>query len=519
MDGRSDPGPGSESASRAKGDAPGPPSAPECAPAGTSNYCWFADPSRALCLKLAGDPGRRQDPHGSGLRPAARRPPTTLATGPSGPSTPRTPRGPRPLGRARPEGHDCRPSTAAPSASWNGSTKPQPRENPDEARGSRSPTTRRRSGSAKTRLLNGDIPPGGKCDIETLAGEAASTAPPSTAAGPAPACAREFELRLRGLRDAGERPDPRDAQAARLKDEIARLKERLARSDATIGELAAFRAGPSPGSPPSVRRSPGCGRMSGWPPASAGCQSLPPRSSTCHDQPSSHREPGLRRRCPRRCSRALLPRSSLRAGHRLRMAASRRRSSFVGTLTSITNAVAGLAHIDWQAASAAAMPGSFPAAAGRTESCGQPQASPSASPSTSTTPSADSTSPASPSSSALWVTRTAASRRQFRPPDDMTSHHTRGVIAAAGSPTARKLPHSIGQANRYTDPLHTASADRSHSAATRWLRNGVPIEVVSALLGHSSVAVTSSVYGHLTAEDARAALEKAGWFTGKEVSW
>ena len=24
---------------------------------------------------------------------------------------------------------------------------------------------------------------------------------------------------------------------------------------------------------------------------------------------------------------------------------------------------------------------------------------------------------------------------------------------------------------------------------------------------------------HLTAEDARAALEKAGWLTGKEVSW
>jgi integrase/recombinase XerD len=35
-----------------------------------------------------------------------------------------------------------------------------------------------------------------------------------------------------------------------------------------------------------------------------------------------------------------------------------------------------------------------------------------------------------------------------------------------------------------------------HSAATRWLRDGVPIEVVSTLLGHSSVAVTSSVYGN-----------------------
>jgi integrase/recombinase XerD len=58
-----------------------------------------------------------------------------------------------------------------------------------------------------------------------------------------------------------------------------------------------------------------------------------------------------------------------------------------------------------------------------------------------------------------------------------------------------------------------------HTAATRWLRDGVPIEVVSKLLGHSSVTVTSAVYGHLTAQDARAALERAGWLTGKEVSW
>jgi integrase/recombinase XerD len=58
-----------------------------------------------------------------------------------------------------------------------------------------------------------------------------------------------------------------------------------------------------------------------------------------------------------------------------------------------------------------------------------------------------------------------------------------------------------------------------HPAATRWLRDGVPIEIVSKLLGHSSVTVTAAVYGHLTAQDARAALEKAGWLTGKEVSW
>jgi integrase len=58
-----------------------------------------------------------------------------------------------------------------------------------------------------------------------------------------------------------------------------------------------------------------------------------------------------------------------------------------------------------------------------------------------------------------------------------------------------------------------------HSVATRMLRDGVPVEVVSKVLGHSSVAITSAVYGHLTAEDARAALEKAGWLAGKKVSW
>jgi site-specific recombinase XerD len=58
-----------------------------------------------------------------------------------------------------------------------------------------------------------------------------------------------------------------------------------------------------------------------------------------------------------------------------------------------------------------------------------------------------------------------------------------------------------------------------HSMATRLLRDGTPVEVVSRLLGHSSVTTTLAVYGHLTVEDARAALEKAGWFTGREVTW
>lgn len=58
-----------------------------------------------------------------------------------------------------------------------------------------------------------------------------------------------------------------------------------------------------------------------------------------------------------------------------------------------------------------------------------------------------------------------------------------------------------------------------HTAATRWLRDGVPVEVVAHLLGHASVTTTTSIYGHLNAEDARRALAAAGWSTGNEVNW
>jgi site-specific recombinase XerD len=58
-----------------------------------------------------------------------------------------------------------------------------------------------------------------------------------------------------------------------------------------------------------------------------------------------------------------------------------------------------------------------------------------------------------------------------------------------------------------------------HTAATRMLRDGVPVETVSKLLGHADLTTTLAVYGHLTVEDARRVLEQAGWFTGREVQW
>jgi hypothetical protein len=43
---------------------------------GTANYCWFTDPSRVLCLKLAGPPSPASPWPGCATPPAARRPPT-----------------------------------------------------------------------------------------------------------------------------------------------------------------------------------------------------------------------------------------------------------------------------------------------------------------------------------------------------------------------------------------------------------------------------------------------------------
>ncbi|MFD3824360.1 hypothetical protein [Streptomyces sp. NPDC058625] len=95
--------------------------------------------------------------------------------------------------------------------------------------------------AAMDRLLRGEIPPGGKCDIKTLANEAAVDRTAFYGTRPYGHLRVEFERRLRALQDAGEIPDPREAQIARLKMEITKLKERLDKSEQSIDELADFR--------------------------------------------------------------------------------------------------------------------------------------------------------------------------------------------------------------------------------------------------------------------------------------
>jgi integrase len=46
-----------------------------------------------------------------------------------------------------------------------------------------------------------------------------------------------------------------------------------------------------------------------------------------------------------------------------------------------------------------------------------------------------------------------------------------------------------------------------HSAATAWLEAGVHIKAVADLLGHGSIAITGDLYGHLTPEQTKGAVD------------
>ena len=96
--------------------------------------------------------------------------------------------------------------------------------------------------AAMDRLLRGEIPPGGKCDIKTLAAEAAVDRTAFYGTRPYAHLRVEFERRLNAMHEASEIPDPREAQIARLKAENTKLRERLAKSEQTVDELTDFRS-------------------------------------------------------------------------------------------------------------------------------------------------------------------------------------------------------------------------------------------------------------------------------------
>jgi hypothetical protein len=99
--------------------------------------------------------------------------------------------------------------------------------------------TEARIRAAIEQLLRGELPPGGRCDIKTLARVAGISR--AALYRTYPHLKDAFEQRLAQARAAGEITDPRDAQILRLKTEVQTLKQRITERDAAIAELTDFR--------------------------------------------------------------------------------------------------------------------------------------------------------------------------------------------------------------------------------------------------------------------------------------
>jgi hypothetical protein len=93
----------------------------------------------------------------------------------------------------------------------------------------------RRIRAAVDRLLAGQIPPGGACDVKTLAREAGiSRASLYRTWGH---LKDEFEERRAAAWAAGQQPDPREARIARLRDLNQRLTGKLAHTHTELTQL------------------------------------------------------------------------------------------------------------------------------------------------------------------------------------------------------------------------------------------------------------------------------------------
>ncbi|HCU91946.1 MAG TPA: hypothetical protein DHU96_04120 [Actinobacteria bacterium] len=99
--------------------------------------------------------------------------------------------------------------------------------------------------AAMDRLLHGDIPPGGGCDLKTLAQQAGVPRTGFYAKGGRPGpyqhLAEEFERRLRSLIPVALASTLSAALRSRLKAENTRLRQRLADQESLASELGSFK--------------------------------------------------------------------------------------------------------------------------------------------------------------------------------------------------------------------------------------------------------------------------------------
>ena len=95
--------------------------------------------------------------------------------------------------------------------------------------------------AAMDRLLRGEIPAGGNCDIKTLAREAGVDRAAFYGNRPYAHLRIEFEQRLQQLQRNGHTPDPKTARIERLKADLDSLRTLLAQANTTIDQLTDFR--------------------------------------------------------------------------------------------------------------------------------------------------------------------------------------------------------------------------------------------------------------------------------------
>jgi hypothetical protein len=95
--------------------------------------------------------------------------------------------------------------------------------------------------AAMDRLLRGEIPPDGNCDVKTLAHAAGVDRAAFYGHRPYTHLRIEFEQRLRQSQRDGHTPDPKAAQIERLRADIDKLKTLLAQANTTIDQLTDFR--------------------------------------------------------------------------------------------------------------------------------------------------------------------------------------------------------------------------------------------------------------------------------------
>jgi len=98
-----------------------------------------------------------------------------------------------------------------------------------------------RIGAAADQLISGDIPPGGRCDVKTLASLAGVDRSAFYGTRPYVSLREDFERRMQALQATGEHADPRDTRIARLASQVTTLTARLAGRDATIAGLTSFK--------------------------------------------------------------------------------------------------------------------------------------------------------------------------------------------------------------------------------------------------------------------------------------